>query len=289
MSAYHWQEDVSSAISDCDAGSGSGIVGELDDSGKDSGRIVPAQVTKPIQLLAAWLVGLIAIDGTFLTAARLISSPPWAAGLLVIAAVLSVPVFLGCLFLLQTRFRPEMQEDMFYSKHLERKFSQQSQKMTTIEATNHDFVGNFISSSSRPKVRQNAMSSSYVSVNDLLPNFRDVIRELNSISIKPAQTFGSTSTILKPPKRFVISVGINTPYDLAQKIIRKLRDLSLDGVGIGWDEADTDMIYIGAYSYDVGHNFVPVSSPDFERLIDENISSKQFFSILDRFEHREDN
>ena len=81
-------------------------------------EIQPHRVTKPIQLLAAWLLGLIAVDGAFLTAARLIVTPPWAPGVLVIAAVVSVPLFLICIFILQTRFRPQMQEDSYYSRYL---------------------------------------------------------------------------------------------------------------------------------------------------------------------------
>ena len=83
-------------------------------------NINPNQVTKPIQLLAAWLVGLILINGSFLGAAQLIENPDWAPGLLVIAAVLNVPIFLGLIFFLQTKFRAELQEDTFYSKHLEK-------------------------------------------------------------------------------------------------------------------------------------------------------------------------
>lgn len=82
-------------------------------------RIQPHKVTKPIQLLAAWLLGLTIIDGSFLTAANFLKQPSWASGLLVGAAVVNIPLFLGGLFLLQTRFRPEMQEDSYYSKFLE--------------------------------------------------------------------------------------------------------------------------------------------------------------------------
>ncbi len=78
------------------------------------------RVTKPIQLLAAWLVGLISIEGAFLTAAKLVITPTWAPVLLVTAAVLYVPLFLVFIFLLQTRFRPQMQEDAFYAKYLEK-------------------------------------------------------------------------------------------------------------------------------------------------------------------------
>lgn len=83
-------------------------------------NINPHHVTKPIQLLAAWLVGLVLINSSFLGSAYLITKPDWAAGLLVIAAVLNVPIFLILIFFLQTRFRAELQEDTFYSKHLEK-------------------------------------------------------------------------------------------------------------------------------------------------------------------------
>lgn len=86
-------------------------------------QLRPERITKPIQLLAAWLAGLVLVDSAFLTAASFLEAPTWAAGILVIASVCNVPVFIGALFLLQTRFRPEMQEDPFYSHYLERRYS----------------------------------------------------------------------------------------------------------------------------------------------------------------------
>lgn len=85
--------------------------------------ITPYRITKPIQLLAAWLAGLAIVNAAFLTAAGAVRTPSWIPGLLAIAAVVNVPLFLLSLFLLQTKFRPEMQEDTFYSKYLERKYS----------------------------------------------------------------------------------------------------------------------------------------------------------------------
>lgn len=82
--------------------------------------IVAEKITKPIQLLAAWLVGLIAVNGSFLLGAQHIVRPDWVSGLLVVAAVVNVPIFIGALFLLQTKFRPQMQEDSYYSRFLER-------------------------------------------------------------------------------------------------------------------------------------------------------------------------
>nr|DAM29568.1 MAG TPA: hypothetical protein [Caudoviricetes sp.] len=88
----------------------------------DSKDIQPEKITKPIQLLAAWLVGLILVNGSFLTAASQLTVPSWLPPLLVIASIVNVPLFLVSLFLLQTKFRPEMQEDTFYSKYLEKRY-----------------------------------------------------------------------------------------------------------------------------------------------------------------------
>lgn len=86
-------------------------------------KITPEKVTRPIQLLAAWLTGLVIVDGSFLTVASYITSPEWAAGVLVVASVANVPLFLISIFLLQTKYRPEMQEDAYYSKYLEQQYS----------------------------------------------------------------------------------------------------------------------------------------------------------------------
>ncbi len=53
-------------------------------------EIQPHRITKPIQLLAAWLAGLAIIDATFLTAAANITTPPWIPYLLTIVALIGV-------------------------------------------------------------------------------------------------------------------------------------------------------------------------------------------------------
>ena len=96
-------------------------------------QILPEKITKPIQLLAAWLAGLTVVNASFLTAAGILNTPEWLPALLTIAAVVNVPLFITSLFLLQTRFRPEMQEDTFYSKYLERKYSSSSVPLKPVD------------------------------------------------------------------------------------------------------------------------------------------------------------
>jgi hypothetical protein len=94
---------------------------------ESSNRIEAQRITKPIQLLAAWLVGLVLVNASFFTAAAALSEPWWLRVVLVVAAVLNVPIFLIAIFLLQTRFRPEMQEDTFYSRYLESQLTNKPQ------------------------------------------------------------------------------------------------------------------------------------------------------------------
>ncbi|HTJ48460.1 MAG TPA: hypothetical protein VL443_03320 [Cyclobacteriaceae bacterium] len=83
-------------------------------------QIKPEKITKPIQLLAVWLIGLILLVGSLLSASATIKSPDWLPAFFAISAVTIIPVFLFLIFMLQTKFRPEMQEDLFYSKYLDK-------------------------------------------------------------------------------------------------------------------------------------------------------------------------
>ena len=82
-------------------------------------NINPEKITKPLQLLASWLIGLILIVSTLLTAAGTIISPSWLPAFFGISAVAIIPIFLLLIFLLQTKYRPEMQEDSDYAKYLD--------------------------------------------------------------------------------------------------------------------------------------------------------------------------
>jgi hypothetical protein len=78
-------------------------------------------ITRPFQMLAAWLVGLVLIDGLFLETALRLDAASWERHWLVAAAILNVPAFLAALFTLQTRFRAELQDDVHYARYLGKK------------------------------------------------------------------------------------------------------------------------------------------------------------------------
>ncbi len=82
-------------------------------------KIEPERITKPIQLTAVWFVALLLLDSLFLAAAKTLE-PSWVTPTLVISAIAFVPLFLVGVFLMQTVFRRELQEDQYYSESLKR-------------------------------------------------------------------------------------------------------------------------------------------------------------------------
>ncbi len=86
----------------------------------DKQKIEAHKITKPIQLMAVWFIALLLLDSAFLTAAVKIGTPTWLGPTLAISAIIFVPLFLGGVFLMQTVFRKELQEDQYYSEMLKR-------------------------------------------------------------------------------------------------------------------------------------------------------------------------
>jgi hypothetical protein len=70
------------------------------------GQINPEKITRPIQLLATWLCGLILVDSIFLTAASQIKAPAWLAVILVVASVLNIDGVQVSDFVLPSWFDP---------------------------------------------------------------------------------------------------------------------------------------------------------------------------------------
>jgi len=83
-----------------------------------SPKIEPHKITRPIQLLAVWFAGLVLLVSTFLVAAGNVDNPTWLPGLFGITAVLLVPLFIILIFVMQTKFREQLQDDPYYAEWL---------------------------------------------------------------------------------------------------------------------------------------------------------------------------
>lgn len=182
-------------------------------------KIKPEKVTKPIQLLAAWLIGLIVVNGSFLTTASILEQGSWEKSLLVIASVVNVPLFLAAMFLLQTKFRPELQEDLFYSQYLDKRTN------TVVAVAKDDkieseliFIKNqllSLQSSSMPKSNEEEKERSLnktllgttwrISINYTLDNFREINKRLRENDISVTNTFGSPNNVKPDQKVLALS------------------------------------------------------------------------------------
>ncbi len=222
--------------------------------------IHPHKVTKPIQLVAAWLAGLVLVDAMFLAAATAISLENWTHQVLVIAAVLNVPLFLGAIFLLQTKFRAELQEDSFYSDYLSKrtsevvridKNSEQDTRIKRLEEQIEQFSAVTISSSQAdaPVEVVSDWSTWLVSLNVLHPQFEQIKNSLAASKIPLNQVFGDVGSV-STPERWAISINRRMPLDLQFKLLRALSDFEFDGFHrwVPLREADEDEdVYIGSY------------------------------------------
>lgn len=242
----------------------------------------PSSVTKPIQLLAAWLIGLIAVNGSFLAAAAAIREPSWAPGFLIICAAADVPIFLGALFLLQTKFRPEMQEDTFYSKYLERR---SSETMTT-EIFRVDVEK--VADEAPSRIVENSVSKKFlfkrksgVQVNNLLPEFNSIMATLDRSGIKVSNIFGSTSKNPETPARKIISFGLEADLNLVRKVIRVMLPFHFDEISIADEPYHGSNIYIGSYVYRVDPDKPKKLTPELrERLLSEDLTQDDMFDLL---------
>lgn len=227
-------------------------------------HIEPHKVTKPIQLVAAWLAGLVLIDAMFLGAAASITNGSWPHGALIVAAILNVPLFLVAIFLLQTKFRAELQEDSFYSEYLSKRTSQiiridkNSEQDSRIEALELKLA----QLAHAPSLLVDALPSGQpmdsdwsewlVSVNSLHPQVDEITKALADAGI-PIENFFGGKKGAELPTRWIISINFHIPIQLQIELLRVLVEFQFVGFN-RWeprrDAMENEDVYVGSYGTD---------------------------------------
>lgn len=236
----------------------------------DGQKIEPHRVTKPIQLLAAWLVGLVLIDTLFVLSAVRFEAT-WEGATLVIAAVVNVPLFLAAIFVLQTRFRAELQDDPHYAVYLSKKTA----TIVSVEPDQGAFVKrvevataegpSLISDDTAPIPAYSGVELDWskwrVALNSHCPVFSKIRQALLDRRIPLAEIFGdahkSGSSV---PSRWVVAINRAMPLEHKLSILRIVSEFSFDGFQF-WTpirEADeTEDVYIGSYGTESFVRFTP--------------------------------
>lgn len=222
-------------------------------------HIEPHKVTKPIQLLAAWMVGLILTNSSFLLTATQFNPTEWERSALVIASIINVPLFLLALFVLQTRFRAELQEDTFYSEYLSKKSSSlvrleknvvqdsrlEELERVVIQLRSHGSEQNHGPDKTPATLNWSAWP---VALNILHPKFTEIRESLQTAGIPLAETFGIEGE--DPPERWIVSLSNSLPTAHKSQLLKAILPFGFDGFQL-WDpirEAEeTEDVYIGSY------------------------------------------
>ncbi|GKW48684.1 hypothetical protein [Halomonas sp. NCCP-2165] len=243
-------------------------------------KIEPNKVTKPIQLVAAWLVGLILVNGAFLGTAIGIGEPTWLKGTLVIASVINVPVFLGAIFLLQTKFRPQLQEDEYCSQYLDKSTSEyvsvskdenilseiseiKSELITLSELKSSDF--NKIESLVEKEKTYPWPPHYKIALCDYLPDFKAIRKELKDSNISISKIFGTTNT-KNIPKINHLSFSREVDFNTLIAVLRMMSKYNFDGYAYSiTSEVNPEEIYIGGFGY-VNGGYYPINSELIELL-----------------------
>jgi len=270
----------------------------------ESNQIKPDKITKPIQLLAVWMTGLILLVSAFLTAAGTIKEPKWLPGFLAISAVCIIPLFLILVFLLQTKFRPEMQEDTFYSGYLDSITRQKmpNPKSETNQESEYEklFVlmnTKFTQLSEQTKVNLERINEQISKVdfgtkeiqeainiikqtdetldkaefglingrvNIHLPNFQAVIQKLANLGISIGSSFGENGG---KPDKILVTVGKRVNPQTLQYILPNLIDLGFTNINRTDMKEHETSILIGSYSYK-SEKFVPINQELIKKIIE---------------------
>ena len=218
-------------------------------------NIEPHKVTKPIQLLAAWLVGLILVNGTFLSTAIAFDACSSERFWLTIASVVNVPLFLGAIFLLQTKFRPELQEDLYYSSYLDKK----TQRITELKPIDEIRASlNLLkheasfSKNSPSSVDGNEPAELDVSValSKKLPKMTVIRSKLRKLGIHDIRLFDPEASGIKPTKQH-LTINPDIPFSVKLEILSIGAECGFDSYS--YDEpnnVNTEDVYFGGYGYD---------------------------------------
>ena len=222
--------------------------------------IKPEKITKPIQLLGAWLLGLLLIDACFLRAASTLPTDSWMPMALVIAAIVNVPLFLLAVFLLQTKYRPELQEDSFYSTYLSHRTNQVftiskeqsivaelNQRISTLEIR----ALTAIPRSDTPD--DDKLNNISIGVNKHLSDKDKIGSKLLEHGIIGFTSFGSDG----PPDSRVVAISKYLPNDVVKHVVALSRELGFEHFSIFDNrlEDTIELVLFGAYGapdYEIG-------------------------------------
>lgn len=220
----------------------------------ENNKIAPEKITKPIQLLGAWLVGLLTIDSAFLIAASKMDLASWQSGALTIAAIVNVPIFIGALFLLQTKFRPELQEDSYYSTYLNSrtnepiKVTRNEAAFIELEKRLEAIERNTAEDQKSSEENKTILSDLSYGINVQLSNRDKILSKLGAHGVLGVSEFGKNAA---PLENLKVAITESISKSALNEILKLARGLGFTHYGFieAFEEIEEDVLF-GAYGGD---------------------------------------
>jgi len=202
-------------------------------------KIKPEKITKPIQLLAVWLTALIILETAYITASVTIKNPEWLSSLFAISAVIFVPLFLVFVFLLQTRFRVEIQEDPYFLEYKLNQMTGEKKENDLIHSNIKESFGKI--TSEILSINSETQKQFEKLIEHLDKNDRQIINHDNLSIIK--ERLKSTDIKIKKLKESVewseMIIKVNYSLERYEDIIKALKENSIEITGT-FGREDTD-------------------------------------------------
>ena len=213
--------------------------------------IKPEKITKPIQLLGAWLAGLFSVDSCFLFAASNMENGSFESISLIIASIINVPLFLLAVFLLQTKFRPELQEDSYYSTYLSQKtkepvvISKTDAKILELTHKISSLEEMLIEGSSSKSQNENSLEGVLVGINKYLDNKQLTSNTLSKYGIHGFSTFGTEALTTQQS----VAISEYLPKNLTSVILQIAKEAGFTHYGFFDNKAEEtdEEILFGSY------------------------------------------
>ena len=180
-------------------------------------------------------------------------------------------------FWLQTKFRPELQEDTYYSRYLEARISNQTGKPEVIDIRAGSTTTN-ATDAPLPSLTS-GVEGETISLNDLLPEFKQIAEGLRTQNLKIHSTFGYTSSPPDTPAQFIISVGPDVSVETMQKVFKVCMNKGLNGINIMGGKFGRKTIYIGGYGYRLAE-YTKISEDLKKSILATTLSKDEFTKIV---------
>lgn len=199
------------------------------------------------------MVGLTVVNGTFLGAAIALGEGAWERAALTVAAIVNVYAFIGAIFLLQTKFRPELQDDPYYSKYISRKdASVKSVNPVEVLERKLDVLQREIQDATAGVHEPTSVldwTKWKVAINDHLPFAADLRLSLKERGIPVAAIFGKINGT-HPIKRHTIAISEEIDWSHVVQLLRVAAKFDFEGFSFWYpvrDAGEDEDVYFGSY------------------------------------------